>query len=153
MPFRLVLLGNFENFDILAEDYSENLQKSPNFGAGPKNCSNALYFWLVMSATDLPSSILCNWSKHHAKSWRASPARMSSSWSFFSSSFAILSRNSSTLRRAAKIWTNGVIIGWTELSWSWLPTEPRRWWLFVKYVGFSPLGGSVVATGADNCRL
>ena len=41
-PFGLVLSGDFENFDFLAENYSENLQKSPNFSAGP-NFSNALY--------------------------------------------------------------------------------------------------------------
>ena len=41
-PFGLVLLGNFENFDFLAENYSENGQKSPNFGTGHKFL-NALY--------------------------------------------------------------------------------------------------------------
>ena len=41
-PSGLVLLGNFENFDFLAENYSENGQKWPNFGAGHKFL-NALY--------------------------------------------------------------------------------------------------------------
>ena len=39
---RLLLSGNFENCEFLAENYFENLQKPPNFGAGP-HFSNALY--------------------------------------------------------------------------------------------------------------
>ena len=42
MPCWLVLSGNLENLDFLAENYSKNIQKSPNFGAGPKFL-NALY--------------------------------------------------------------------------------------------------------------
>ena len=33
-PYGLVLLGNFENFDFFTENYSENVQNRPNFGAG-----------------------------------------------------------------------------------------------------------------------
>ena len=45
LALRPVLLGNFENFDSWVEIYSENLQKWPSFGAGPK-LLNALYYRL-----------------------------------------------------------------------------------------------------------
>ena len=46
LAFGLVLLGNFENFNFLVENYSENFQKIPNFEACQKFV-NALYHDLV----------------------------------------------------------------------------------------------------------
>ena len=55
-PFGLVLLNNFEHFDLLAQNYSENLKKWPNFWAGHKFL-NALYIGIFSCALNTPVNI------------------------------------------------------------------------------------------------